>query len=156
MPHYNGMVIENLTPMQALAKGYFLPNWAADSQAWINENPGKRKNDTIVFVDCKYRGVAKKNTDLYKIIDKLKLDKMKKVKISFEDNGQDVSYFVVEFDQFFNLGRVVESDFQQSIWTKQFVLSGKPHKGQFIVISEAPGQPSMTFKHKVMEIESLG
>lgn len=73
MAHYNGKLIENLKPLEALLKGYMLPVEAHLSQAWIDENLAERHSNTIIYVNGVYVGVAKRTTPLYEIINKFGL-----------------------------------------------------------------------------------
>lgn len=73
MPIYNGKIIENLTPVEALIKGYFTQEDMTLSSNWIAQDYKARHRDTIVYVNGRYVGVAKNNTTLHKIIEKFKL-----------------------------------------------------------------------------------
>ncbi len=78
---------------------------------------------------------------------------MKKLIIKFEDQGQDCTQFTVEFDEHYSLGYIRESDAQMAMWTKLCVLSGKPEIGQHMTLSQAPGEPCITYKYKITSIE---
>lgn len=73
MAKYDGKTIENLTPTEALNRGYFMPEQARVSNEWIEAKIEIRHSDTIVYVNGVYKGVAKSTTPLFKIVEKFKL-----------------------------------------------------------------------------------
>ena len=73
MPRYNNLNIEPLTPLEAGKRGYILPSEARISHEWIEANFETRHSDVIVYVNGRYRCVAKNTTPLYEIVEKLGL-----------------------------------------------------------------------------------
>lgn len=82
---------------------------------------------------------------------------MKKlIQIEFEDQGQDFLKWIVEWDTpGYSLGVVKESDMQNSIWTKYYVLSGKPEIGQKLQISTNPDDVIVRLNYKITNITEI-
>ena len=77
MPKVGTNQIENLTHFQAVKKGYLTAGEALAHIAWIKENCTESHNNTFVYVNGEYKGVAKKNTSLFEIIEKFCLSPVK-------------------------------------------------------------------------------
>lgn len=97
---------------------------------------------------------AEKNSfDMYANLSNIKGDKIV-LTIDVQDNGQDVTWFVIEFYPDYKLGYVLSSgSYQKNIWRGKCVLSGKPKRGQKLLLSEAPGKAVIQLKHKITEIQ---
>lgn len=86
----------------------------------------------------------------------MKNNKKKTYEIEFEDQGQDFLKWIVEWDiPGYSLGVVKESDMQNSIWTKYYVLSGKPEIGQKLQISTNPDDVIVRLNYKITAIKEL-
>jgi len=86
---------------------------------------------------------------------KKKSDKIK-VKIEFEDDGQDTLEWIIEYYPDWIIGEVIEADMQSSIWVGMWVLNGKkPAIDGYLMISKSPADPVMKFNHKIKSIEII-
>lgn len=75
------------------------------------------------------------------------------VKIEFEDNGQDFTFFNASFYPDFQFGTVVKAGpFQNSIWAGMSILSGLPVVGGHLSVSKSPTDEVIAIKHKITAI----
>lgn len=86
---------------------------------------------------------------------KNKSDKIK-VKIGFEDDGQDTLEWIIEYYSDWITGEVIEADMQSNIWIGMWVLNGhKPAIDGYLTISKSPAHDVMKFNHRIKKIEML-
>lgn len=74
------------------------------------------------------------------------------VEVEFEDHGQDFQVWKIEMDG--TMGKVVESDMQNSIWTEFYVLN-EPKKGVRLKISKGPTDDVITIKYPLIKVKTL-
>lgn len=77
MAKYAGNTIENLSPVEAGNRGYLMPDDVRRCTEWVAQNLEQRQNNTLVYVNGVYVGVAKTNTPLYQIVEKFKIQERK-------------------------------------------------------------------------------
>ena len=65
-------IILNLSPSAAYCRGFLLLPEYQSHQEFIRQNPN-RSNTTFVYLNGVYLGVATKQTPLFKIIEKFKI-----------------------------------------------------------------------------------
>lgn len=76
------------------------------------------------------------------------------IEIEFEDHGQDFLSWKLEMHTDVNMGKVIESDMQNNIWTEFYVLN-KPEVGGHLRISKSPDDDVITIKYLITKVTVL-
>jgi hypothetical protein len=79
-----------------------------------------------------------------------------KVLVTLKDEGQDMTQLILAFYPDYGFGAVMDTDMQSEIWTKYFVLSGKPKKGDYLQISESPTSDVIQLKYQIERAQFVG
>lgn len=78
---------------------------------------------------------------------------IKVIEIEFEDQGQDFLKWKIEMESK-TFGKVIESDMQNSIWSKFYVLN-EPSTMEHIQISKSPEDEVITIKYPIISVKKL-